>query len=614
MRGVGTAVWAACALAIAAGGCGDSGQTSPADAGDATSSPVTDVVTALDVVLDIGADDATAELPEPVDPSAVEIAAEPATMQRLTRAQYRRSIEDVLGADIVVPKTLEPDVVLDGSTSLGAGTATVSAYGAEQYESAAFQIAAQALDEARRDGVVGCTPEATDTSDDECAADALARLARRLWRRPATEAELDALVTVAGVTSETLGDFYEGIGFGLAVILQSPAFLFRIEVGEVVDVAEQDAEQDAEQGAEEDAEQNGVARRRTSWEMASRLSFLLWDAPPDEALLDAAEAGTLTTPEGLQAEAERLLDSDRFRDGLRAFVVDWLELHDLDHLQKDPGVFLHMTPELGAAAREETLLGVERIVVDLDGDIRDLFTTRDTFLDHTLAAVYDVPAPAPQGFHLVELPADEPRRGVFGQAAFLAVHSHPTSSSATLRGKFIRERLLCTPVPIPPVNLSTGLPPATEDAPTKKDRSVMHNEDPSCAGCHVMMDPMGLGLERFDGIGRLRWTENGAVIDPSGSVDGVPFADAVGLGEVLREHPLVPGCFVRHVYRWASGRMETYGEFELIKALTGSFADDGHRVRALLMDVILSPGFRVMGEPVVEEPDAAEDAAGEATE
>lgn len=520
--------------------------------------------------------DAAPEITLP-GPREVELAPVPATMQRLTRAQYTRVIHDVLGTHIVVPQSLEPDPTGEGSQAVGSGTATVSPRGAEQYEAAAFVVAAQALGEATRAALAGCAPAAAGGRDDACARAALGPWVKRLWRRPVEEAELDELVAIAGTAAATLGDFWEGLQFGLATALQAPAFLFRIEYGEA------------------DPLRPGELRR-TDWELASRLSFLLWDTGPDDALLAAAAAGELVTAEGLEREAARLMASPRLRDGLRAFADDWLELHDIGEMQKDPTIFLHLSPELVAAAREETLLGFERMVLELDGDVRDLFTTRETHLDRTLAALYDVPAPAGDGLVLTSLPADGTRRGLLGQASFLAMRSHPTSSSATLRGKFIRERFLCGEVPIPPVNLSTGLPPVTEDALTRRQRSEVHNSEPGCNGCHVMMDPMGLGLERFDGLGRMRWTENGAVIDPTGDVDGVPFADESGLAEVLREDPAVPACFVQHVYRYTAGRLvDEEGEGELLEALTRQFAADGFRVKALFMEIFMSPGFRRIG-------------------
>lgn len=556
------AFWGAIWLSglLIAGGC-DSGDSGAADA-----------AAVADVVADVQPD-----LP-PVGPREVELVAVSPTMQRLTRAQYTRAVHSVLGAHIVVPQTLEPDPVSEGSRAVGSGLATISPRGAEQYEAAAFQIAAQALSAGTRAALAGCAPTATDARDDACARTALGPVVKRLWRRPVSTTELDELVAIAGTAADTLSDFWEGLQFGLATALQAPAFLFRIENGEA------------------DPDHPGQLRR-TDWELASRLSFLLWDATPDDALLAAAEAGELTTTDGLEREAMRLMASERLRDGLRAFAEDWLELHDIAEMQKDPTLFLHLSPELVAAAKEETLLGFEHMVLERDGDFRDLFTTRETYLDRTLAALYDVPAPGPEGMTLTSLPADGTRRGLLGQASFLALRSHPTSSSATLRGKFIRERFLCGEVPIPPVNLSTGLPPVTEEALTRRQRSEAHVSEPGCNGCHIMMDPMGLGLERFDGLGRMRWTENGAVIDPTGDVDDVPFADESGLAEVLAKAPELPGCFVQQVYRYAAGRVDDEAETELLEALTRQFATDGFRVKGLLVEIFMSPGFRRIGPP-----------------
>lgn len=514
------------------------------------------------------------EAPEPPSPQA----------WRLTRAQYVAVVQAALGDDVVVPKALEEDAAVAGFFAVGARGATISRRGVEQYEAAAYAIAEQAIAPERRDRWVPCAP--TAVRDDACAEAALEAVGRRLWRVPpdaaGVEVDLETLVEVAGGAAAALGDFHEGLAFGLAAMLQSPRFLFRLELGE------------------DDPEQPG-RRRVTAWELASRLSFALWNAGPDEALLDAAEAGELDTREGLEAQLDRMLASPRAREGVRSFFGQLLELHELDEARKDPTVFLHAGADLAQSARDETLRMVERHVLDLDGDYRALFTTRETFLNRTLAALYDVPAPEREGLALTELPAHGARAGLLGQASFLALHAHPTASSATLRGKFVRERLLCGVIPVPPVNANTGLPEPSEDAKTLRERAAIHLEDPGCSGCHSLMDPIGLGFERFDGVGRYRESENGAPIDPSGELDGEFFGDARDLGYVVANHPDLGWCFTRHLFRYTHGRLEQDGEEALVQTLADRFAERGFRVLALLRAIVLDPSFRALG-PIEEAP------------
>ena len=251
-----------------------------------------------------------------------------------------------------------------------------------------------------------------------------------------------------------------------------------------------------------------------------------------------------------------------------------------------------MSPEVGPSAREETLLGLERLVFEIDGDFRDILTTRETFLNRRLAAIYDVPAPVREGFGLTELPEDGLRMGLLGQVSFLAPNAHATSSSATLRGKFIREVLLCAAIPPPPANANTALPEPSGTALTLRDRSEEHMQSGSCRGCHQLMDPMGLSLENFDGIGRYRTTDHGVLIDASGELNGVAFADAEELGYLLHDHPDVPRCLVRTMYRYATGRLEASGETQALRQLTDAFTADGYRVKDLMREVALHRSFR----------------------
>ena len=389
------------------------------------------------------------------------------------------------------------------------------------------------------------------------------------------------MTRVAGITTQAgakLGDFYQGLAFGIAALLESPHFLYRPAVGEP------------------DPTQAG-RRRYTSVEMASRLSFFLWNSTPDDALLDAAEKGSLTDPAALTKEVTRMLASPRAHAGLRNFVTEYLRLDKLDQLSKDPTIFTHFNPDVGPAAREETLRDFEHLVFDLDGDYRDLFTSRRTFVNPKLASLYEVLAPKADGFAEVELPADIPRRGLLGQVSFLSLYAHPTSSSATLRGKLIRTVLLCGTVPPPPVNVNTALPEPSATALTLREREKVHLSDPFCAGCHVQMDPIGLGLENFDGLGGYRRKDHGAPIDPSGDLDGAAFANAVELADRVRNHPALGRCFVRRMYEYATAFVEQPAETPVLTALADDFAASGYRIKSLMLTISTSPGFRLAGAP-----------------
>jgi len=487
----------------------------------------------------------------------------PAAMRRLTAEQYAAVVRDLLGDDIVLPGRLEPDSRAGGSLAMGATVTAVSERGVELYVDAAFGLAAQALAPERRDALVACDPAV-----EGCAREVLGAIGHRAWRRPLTDDEIDRLAGVSRAAGATLGDPWAGLEYGLAALLQSPHFLYRIEVPDEADV-------------------DALGPHA----VASRLAFLLWNQAPDPALLAAAADGRLSTPEGRRAAAERMIADDRVRAGVRGFFADLYGLDRLDSLNKAPELFPHFDDTVADAAREETLAVVERLVVDARGDYRDILTTRSTVVDRKLASIYNVQAPARDGFGPVELPADGIRRGLLGQVSTLALHSHPVSTSATLRGMFVRETLLCQTIPDPPSGVDTSIPEPSGEAPTLRARIAEHLEAPACRGCHLITDPIGLGLEHFDGLGRFRPTDGGAEIDAAGDLDGVPFSGPIELGLAVREHPAFVPCLVHRLYRYALGRAPGPGDEVLLSALTERFVLGQHDVLGLMLDIAESPAF-----------------------
>ncbi|MEZ4249807.1 MAG: DUF1592 domain-containing protein [Polyangiales bacterium] len=498
----------------------------------------------------------------------------PAQMRRITQEQYVHLVRDLFGEDVVLPTGLEPDVRVDGLEQVGAHLATVSPRGVDQYQTAAEEIAKQAVAPERRGRWLECEP--TGPVDRACAERALRSVGRRAWRRPLSREELDGLLALAEHASGVLGDFHEGMVYALSGLLQSPYFLYRIEVG---------------------AEGDDGVRRHTDWEMAERLSFFFWNRGPDDALLDAAGRGELTDPVRYAEHVDRVMADARTHEGVRAFFTDMLALDTLDELQKDSTVFEHFTADVGPAAREETLRVIDHLVFDLDADYRDLLTTRTTFLDRKLASIYGVPAPAREGFARYDFPEDSVRQGLLGHVSVLASQSHSSTTSPTLRGIFMRKVLLCGSIPPPPGDVDTSIPEPIPGSVTLRQRVARHLEDPTCAGCHRLMDPLGLGLENFDALGRWRTEENGARIDASGDVNGVTFVDAAELAHTIAASPDYTRCLTRTAYRYATGHKEEPGEAVVIQDVHSTFETEGYRVLGLLRAVALSDGFRRVGPP-----------------
>jgi hypothetical protein len=514
----------------------------------------------------------------------LEAQAGPISMRRLTSEQYRRSVHDVLGNHIVVPSRLDPVARREGLVAVGSSFGSVSASGFEKYEAAATVIAEQALDIAHRANLVPCEPASTSGSDEGCAREFARVIGRRLFRRPLTDEELEERVSIANESAQVLGDFYAGLELSLASLLVSPHFLFHVQT----------AEQDPD---------DATKLRLTGASLASRLSFFLVNSTPDEALQAAGEDGSLLDNAVLSEHVDRLVESESIDTGLRSFFTDLYDLKKFDDgvVRKDSALFPAYNEAVATDAKEQTLRTISEHLRE-GRDARDLFTTRETVMSRALGPIYDVRVAATEGFEPHAFDDAVPRAGILSHVSLLALYSHAGRSSATLRGKFVREVLLCQIIPEPPANVDFSIVEnTTGDLLTARERLSAHNTNNACAGCHSLMDPIGLALENFDAIGSFRETENGATIDPSGVLDGVAFDDAEGLGQALREHPNLGPCLTRNVFRYAVGREPTLEEQPFLDALEDRFARSEHRVPDLLRDIITSEAFRTTSGPRVAE-------------
>ncbi|HUS65912.1 MAG TPA: DUF1592 domain-containing protein [Kofleriaceae bacterium] len=516
-----------------------------------------------------------------------------AELHRLTVVQYQNSVRDLLGADIAVPSALEPDSKLHGYTSVAAGQQTISPVAAEQYEAAARDLAHQVVsDPARRAAVIGC-----DAPDADCLRTFFARLGRRAWRRPLESAEVDALLAVTDAAAASIGEPWVGVEYGIAALLQSPYFLYRVERGRP------DRDYPARLVLE-------------GHEVAARLSFLVWNTTPDDELLDAAEAGDLDSADGVRNAARRLLASPRARDALVAFYAEYLNFDRFATLTKSAELYPQYSPGLVTGMKGEIERQFARIVFDEQVDYRDILTSTVTFVNPELAALYGVAPPEGEGvtsdtFVERDLGPGAGRGGLLTTAGLLALYAHDTVTSPTLRGKFVRQNLLCEDIPPPPPGVNTSLDGVEGD--TLREQLEAHRADPVCATCHSKMDPIGFGFESFDPVGQLRDTEaSGAAIDSTGDLDGVAFDGPAELTALLADDPRVPACFVRQLYRFSTGHLELEREQPAIDRLADEFADRGYRVTDLLVELVASDGFRYAAlpdtDPVAAGDDTEEDA------
>lgn len=519
-------------------------------------------------------------------PSEPITAGGPVSFRRLSEAQYKRSIEDIFGAGIKIPGRFEPPLREEGLLAIGDGKVSVTPSGIEQNELRAREISAQVLAEGRRKDVLSCAPASPTAFDKGCASAFFGKYGRLLFRRPLSAQEMNSVATVAGAATLRTHNFYKGLEAGLGRLLESPHFIFRVEKGVP------------------DPRRPG-AQRLDPYSLASRISFFLWDAPPDTELLDAAASGTLRTQAGLEKQVDRLMDSPRFAQGVRAFFSDMFAYDQFDGLSKDQTIFPKFTSQMAKDAQEQALRTIVDLLVTNKGDYRDLFTTKKTFMNRNMSALYQLPLENSDIEGMAGLNAwvpytfgaDDPRAGILTFAGFLMLDpTHEGRSSPTIRGKSVRELLLCQPVPMPPPNVDQSLVQNTGDPAhkTARERLTVHQQNPVCSGCHAITDPIGLSMENFDGMGNFRTQENGALIDASGTFEGKSYKDVVGLERVLHDSPTAPNCLVQRTYEYGVGRSLTASEEKWVEFAGERFAEDKYQFPALIRRIALSKAFQAV--------------------
>jgi hypothetical protein len=513
--------------------------------------------------------------PAPAPPPGSPASAGPLPqLRRLTVDQYTATIVDLFGAGTRPPAAVEADDPVHGFAAIGASRAAISALGVEQFEAAALTLARDVTaNEMRRQALLGCAP--ASPTDERCAREGLARLGRRIFRRPLADEELLRYTALVKRIGGERQDFWRGVEAALAAFLQSPSFLYIVEIGEP------------------DPARPG-RYRYGAYEMAARLSYFLWNTTPDAALLDAAAGGGLGTADGVRAQARRLLASSRSRAAIREIFQDLLRLPELPRQAKSSRVYPMFSTALRTSMMEETTRLVDDVVLAREADYRELFDARYTFVDAALAGFYGLGAPA-SGFVRVDFPPEHPRAGIVTHASLMARIAKADGTAPTRRGHFVREDLLCMDVP-PPEAIANNLP-TPRPGQTQRQFLEMVRRDPACGSCHGLMDPIGLALENFDGIGAFRTTDAGQTIDASGELDGTPFRNPRELAGVLRAHPALAPCLARTLFRVAAGRIEIAPEEAAVAALGQTFAGAQHRVRAYLLELVASDAFGLLPVP-----------------
>lgn len=570
-------------------------------------------------------------------PSAVTSPPGPAPAQRLTPGEYNRTILDLFGfpADVYRwpalpgetewgdvdeefftapwPWTFPEEVTVDGFDGMVDGQ-VASAWLVERYEAAATHYAAFALVSPLFFACDGW--DGLDTPDRVvCAWPSVERFAARAWRRPLTVEETGRLRTLHDANVEAYGPDAGAVAT-VEALLQTPRFLFRLEDG---------------------AGGRGSSAL-TDWEVASKLSYFLWDSMPDATLFAAAAAGELATAAQVRAQAERMMADPRAHEAVLQFHRQWLDTDAVFQSRADLDTYAttYASRFIEASADEQqdleeawsmALVGmrrsmsleadlfVERTVFEGGGDLAALLTDHHGYVSRDTRAVYGVtdadilPGPTyayafddmnlAYDIHLqpAEFPAAQ-RSGVLTLPAVLAGRAHPVHPAPVLRGTFVMERLMCEAVGQPPDSAEGAAPPDTPDAAdSNRVRMETITGGAPCNACHDRFNPLGFAFENYDSLGGWREVDNGQTVDASGTVSigqegASSFSNAVELGQVLAASPAVHDCYARHWVRYGLGHMEDDADAVILAPLQQSFRDSGGDVRQLLVDIAASDLFR----------------------
>jgi len=466
-------------------------------------------------------------------------------LRRLNRTEYNNTVRDLLN-DATAPASQFPDEEIALGFTNNADAQSVSGLLIEGYESAAASLATAAV--ANLPGLLGCDP--ATKGEDACVRAFLPVFGQKAYRRPLATDEVDRLFAFY-TSSKTAYDFPTAVRLTVQAVLELPHFIYRVEAN----------------GAQ-------PVTKPTGYEIASRLSYLVWGSMPDAALFDAAAAGKLDSADGIREQAVRMLASPHAQQSVATFFAQWFDLNRIGKVEKDATLFPKFTKDMRPLLRKETELFVDDVVFGSAGGLKTLLVGNYTFMNKDLATYYGRTGPAGATFEKVMLDTNR-QIGFLTQAGLLAASAKVNQTSPVQRGLFVRDKLLCDAPPPPPANVN-ATPPLPDPKLSTRDRYAAHRANAACSGCHSLMDPLGLGFEHFDGEGLWRDTDASKPVDATGEVfhtsdiDG-PFDGVVALANKLSTSTDVEACVVKQWFRFGYGRSEADADQCTLEALNKVF-------------------------------------------
>lgn len=500
----------------------------------------------------------------------------PTPLRRLTRFEYANTVRDLLEVDAAPVAELPADEVTNGFDNNSA-ILTVSPLHAVKYIEVSESLAKTAVQK------LPALTGACDASEGEeaCALEFAKTFGRRAFRRPTTASDEQVLMT-AFTAGRTGADFSRGIEVMIRAALQSPHFLYRLETTSPADAGSK-------------------LVPLGQFELATRLSYLIWASAPDNALLDAAASNALATPAAVAAKAREMLSSPKAKGAIANFFNQWASTTRLGILTKNTTLFPSFDTGLRDAMARELPAFVDYVLFTGDHKLSTFLTANVGFVNGRLAALYGIPTTSiadPAVTQMVTYPAEQGRAGLLTQAGFLSVQGHPDQTSPVLRGKFVRSMLLCDPPSLPPDDVDTSVPEVEEGATARVRFSAHLEAGNTCNGCHVLMDPIGLAFENFDAMGQYRETENQQPLDVSGEIFdaadpalGGPFVGVQEMAQKLANSDQVRDCVATQWFRYASGRREVQPDACSLGTLQASFGNSQGDLVELIVGITQTDAF-----------------------
>jgi hypothetical protein len=497
-----------------------------------------------------------------------------APLRRLTQEQYVNSVHDLFGANINLTPVYSS---AQSASQFGLAQADVDGVDLDNYQRASeITAAAVVADKTLFNRIAPCASTTVAADARNCAKTFLGAFGTRIYRAPIAAADIDRHLGLYDMGAAS-GGFAHGMELLLRGMLQSPKFLYRVELGTGEMVGQ-------------------TAVKLSGYELAARLSYGFWSSTPDDALTQAAASGKLATPADVVTQLQRMLADPKGATMVRHFLESWIHLEELNNVAKNDKLYPEWNDDVRKAMSAQAQRFFDDVLAAKGGTVSSLLTSKTVFVNNKLAPIYSTTAaslPA-DGSFMGSDKTDGTAAGLLTLPAFLATQAKASESSPIYRGKFVREQLLCQELPSPPANV----PQAPEVTPgsSTRDRLKQHEVAMECAACHVLIDPIGFGFEHYDAIGRYRTMDGGKPVDATGTISATtdingPF-DGVGeLGTKLSGSADVEGCVGKQWFRYAMGRAEGAADACSIGTMAKAFHDAGTDLRTLPMALAQTPAF-----------------------